>query len=188
MSKIISELFFTFARIGLFTFGGGYAMIGLIEEQCVERKKWITHEDMMNITVIAESTPGPIAINCATFVGYRQAGFTGAVAATLGMVLPAFLILFGISQFLDHFLEIRWIASAFRGIQIAVGLIILQAGVNMVRKMPKKPLPLSIAAGAFLAMLLINIFSVRFSTIALMLLAACISIAWGVCHKGGGKP
>ena len=74
----IPELFLTFARIGLFTFGGGYAMIPLIEDICVEKKKWITHDEMMNLAVIAESTPGPIAINCATFVGFRQGGLTGA--------------------------------------------------------------------------------------------------------------
>ena len=80
------ELFLTFAKIGLFTFGGGYAMISMIENACVENKKWISHDDMMNITVIAESTPGPIAINCATFVGYKQRGLIGAIVATMGIV------------------------------------------------------------------------------------------------------
>lgn len=84
--SILLELFFTFAKIGLFTFGGGYAMISIIENQCVERKKWISSDEMMNMTVIAESTPGPIAINCSTFAGYKRAGIPGAFAATLGMV------------------------------------------------------------------------------------------------------
>ena len=84
MKKII-ELFVTLFKIGLFTFGGGYAMISIIEDNCVEKKKWITHDEMMNVTVIAESTPGPIAINCATFVGYKVAGMMGAVFATLGV-------------------------------------------------------------------------------------------------------
>ena len=82
--SLLSSLFLTFAKIGLFTFGGGYAMISMIEHHCVEQKRWITHDEMMNVTVIAESTPGPIAINCATFVGYKQAGFVGALVATLG--------------------------------------------------------------------------------------------------------
>ena len=103
---MLLDLFLTFANIGLFTFGGGYAMISLIENACVERKHWITHDDMMNITVIAESTPGPIAVNCATFVGYRQKGLPGALAATLGLILPSFVIIYAVSVFLDSFLEI----------------------------------------------------------------------------------
>ena len=135
---MLLDLFLTFANIGLFTFGGGYAMISLIENACVERKHWITHDDMMNITVIAESTPGPIAVNCATFVGYRQKGLPGALAATLGLILPSFVIIYAVSLFLDSFLEITWIASAFRGIRIAVGILIVDAVVNMIRKMKKK--------------------------------------------------
>lgn len=88
---ILLDLFLTFAKIGLFTFGGGYAMISLIEDSCVEKKRWITHDEMMNVTVIAEYTPGPIAINCATYVGYKQKSLSGAAAATVGMVLPSAL-------------------------------------------------------------------------------------------------
>ena len=114
--KRIFELFATFFKIGLFTFGGGYAMIGIIEDTCVEKKKWITHDDMMTVTVIAESTPGPIAINCSTFVGYKQGGFLGSVAATCGVVMPSFIIIYLISLFLDSLLEVQLIANAFRGI------------------------------------------------------------------------
>ena len=174
--SLLLNLFLTFAKIGLFTFGGGYAMISLIENQCVERKKWITHDEMMNITVIAESTPGPIAINCATFVGYKQAGLLGSLIATLGIVLPSFLIIFVISMFLNQFLEITWISNAFKGIKIAVGLLILDAAITMIRKMQKKWLPLSIMVGSCIAMLLINIFSWNFSSITLMLIAAIISL------------
>ena len=174
--SLLLNLFLTFAKIGLFTFGGGYAMISLIENQCVERKKWITHDEMMNITVIAESTPGPIAINCATFVGYKQADLLGSLIATLGIVLPSFLIIFAISMFLNQFLEITWIANAFKGIKIAVGLLILDAAITMIRKMQKKWLPLSIMIGSCIAMLLINIFSWNFSSITLMLIAAIISL------------
>ena len=174
--SLLLNLFLTFAKIGLFTFGGGYAMISLIENQCVERKKWLTHDEMMNITVIAESTPGPIAINCATFVGYKQAGLLGSLIATLGIVLPSFLIIFVISIFLNQFLEITWIANAFKGIKIAVGLLILDAAITMIHKMPKKWLPLSIMVGSCIFMLLINIFSWSFSSITLMLIAAIISL------------
>lgn len=179
------ELFAAFAGIGLFTFGGGYAMISMIEHTCVEKKRWITHDDMMNVTVIAESTPGPIAINCATFVGYKQRGLPGAAAATIGMVLPSFCILFLIARVLDDFLAIEWIAHAFGGIKAAVGILILDAALKMIRKMQKKPLPLAIMGTAFLAMLLIDVFALRVSSIALMLLAGTVSLALWRARSGG---
>ena len=183
--NILTDLLFTFAKVGLFTFGGGYAMIAVIENICVEEMKWITHDEMMDVTVIAESTPGPIAINCATYVGYRQAGFAGAVAATLGIVLPSFLIIYAISAYLDSFLEIRWIAAAFKGIKIAVGVLIAQAGMTMLKKMPKKPLPRAFMAFAFSVMLLGNLLSVKVSTVALMLLCGMVSIVLFAAKKGG---
>lgn len=185
--NLLFDLFLTFAKIGLFTFGGGYAMISLIENSCVGKKGWITHDEMMNVTVIAESTPGPIAINCATFVGYKQKGLIGAIAATIGMVLPSFCIIFLISMLLDNFLEIAWIAHAFMGIKIAVGILILDAAIKMIRKMQKKPIPLTIMACAFLAMLLIDIFALHVSSITLMLIAAVISLAIFLTRRNTGK-
>lgn len=185
--RILLELFLTFAKIGLFTFGGGYAMISLIENNCVEKKKWFTHDEMMNMTVIAESTPGPIAINCATFIGFKQAGFIGALIATLGVALPSFIIIYAISMFFDQFLEIAIIANAFKGIKIAVGILILDTAITMIRKMQKKILPLVIMICSFVAMLLINIFAWNFSSIALMLIAAVISLVI-FCIKGKGTP
>lgn len=190
--NILLDLFLTFAKIGLFTFGGGYAMISMIENACVEKKQWITHEDMMNVTVIAESTPGPIAINCATFVGYRQKGFAGALSATLGIVLPSFVIIYLISMFLDNFLEIMLIANAFKGIRIAVGILILDAAITMIKKMRKKLVPCVIMVCSFMAMLLINIFSLNFSSISLMLVAAVVSLAvfliqGAPAQKGGAE-
>ncbi len=175
--NILADLFLTFAKIGLFTFGGGYAMIALIDRSCVEKKAWISHDEMMDITVIAESTPGPIAINCATYVGYKQKGLAGAVAATVGIVLPSFCIILLISSVLDNFLEIAWVAHAFRGIKIAVGILIFDAAVKMICKMPKKPLPLGIMGGAFCSMMLINVLALRVSSITLMLVAAVVSVA-----------
>ncbi len=185
--SILLDLFITFAKIGLFTFGGGYAMIALIENTCVENKRWITHDEMMSITVVAESTPGPIAINCATFVGFKQRGFTGALTATIGMILPSFCIIFAISKYLDRFLEIAWIAHAFQGIKIAVGILILDAGVKMLQKMQKKPLPRVFALCAFAAMLLINIFSVRISSVILMLCAGFISLIIFIVNMPAAK-
>ena len=172
MMKLLLDLFLTFSKIGLFTFGGGYAMIPLIENVCVTKKEWITHEEMMNITVIAESTPGPIAINCATYVGSKKKGFWGAVAATLGVTLPSFLIILMISFFIDRFLLIKWVASAFKGIKIAVGILILDAAIKMIVKMKKKALSIIILSVAFIAMMLINAFALRVSTIILMLASA----------------
>lgn len=174
--NIILDLFLTFAKIGLFTFGGGYAMISMIEDCCVEKKKWITHDEMMNITVIAESTPGPIAINCATFIGYKQSGIIGALFTTFGIVLPSFVVIFIISIFLDSFLELTIIASAFKGIKIGVGILIVDAGITMVKKMKKKILSEVIMVCSLIAMLLINIFSLNFSSISLMVMAAIVSL------------
>ena len=174
--SILLDLFLTFAKIGLFTFGGGYAMISMIENNCVERKQWITHDEMMNITVIAESTPGPIAINCATFTGYKKAGFVGALVATLGMILPSFMVIYLISMCLDNFLELTVIANAFKGIKIGVGILILDAAITMLKKMPKKKLPRTIMVCACIAMTCINVFAWNFSSISLMLIAATVSL------------
>lgn len=182
----------TFAKIGLFTFGGGYAMIPMMERNCVEIKGWITHDEMLNVTIIAESTPGPVSINCATFVGLRQAGLWGALVATLGMVLPSFVIIYVISVFMENFLEITIIANAFKGIKIAVGLLILDAGLNMIGKMRKQRrkakadeaktprtigLQTAIMVVSCAMMLAINIFSWHISTIILMLAAALVGLA-----------
>ena len=174
--NILLDLFLTFAKIGLFTFGGGYAMIAMIENSCVEQKQWITHDEMMNITVIAESTPGPIAINCATFTGYKKAGFPGALTATLGIITPSFIVIYLISMFLDHFLEMTMIANAFKGIKIAVGILILDAAATMIKKMQKKKLPRTLMVCSCMIMLCVNLFAWNFSSISLMLIAGIVSL------------
>ena len=174
------ELFLTFAKIGLFTFGGGYAMISMIENACVENKKWISHDDMMNITVIAESNPGPIAINCATFVGYKQRGLIGAIVATMGIVFPSFAIIYLIAILMDDFLEITVIANAFKGIKLAVGILILDAALKMIQKMQRKPIPIVIMVCAATLMMITNIFSLKLSIspIMLIIISAMLGI-WG---------
>jgi len=189
---MLLELFLMFFKIGLFTFGGGYAMISIIEDNCVERKKWITHEEMINMTVIAESTPGPIAVNCATFTGYKKAGFFGALAATLGMVMPSFIIIYVISGFLDHFLEVTVIAHAFAGIKIAVGILILDAAVTMIKKMRGKRQARVMMVCSGIVMLGIHILAWNFSSISLMLLAGGVSLTIFLLkgaqgQKGGTK-
>ncbi|MBR4762248.1 MAG: chromate transporter [Clostridia bacterium] len=179
---LIFELFLTFAKIGLFTFGGGYAMIPIIENTCVEKKKWITDEEMMNMTVIAESTPGPIAINCSTYVGFKQKGILGAVAATLGVILPSFIIIFVISLFLDNFLSITFIASAFKGIKCAVGILIVDAALKMFKKIKKTAFSVTITLLTFAALLVIDFLSVNVSSIVLLVAAAIVGVA--VCLIG----
>ena len=174
---LLSELALSFMKVGLFTFGGGYAMISVITDTCVEKKQWLTQDEMMELTVVAESTPGPIAINCATYVGYKMAGMPGAVLATLGIVLPSFVILYIISVFLDHYLEYKVIAAACKGIKVGVSLLILDAGFMMLKKMKKKLQPRLIASCAFVIMLLSNSFSLRISSVLLMLAAGVISLS-----------
>lgn len=185
--KILSDLFIVFFKIGLFTFGGGYAMLALIEDICVEKKKWITHEEMMDITVIAESTPGPIAINLATYVGYKLRKIPGALIATIGMIIPSFFIIFLISQFLDRFLEIKWVSSAFQGIKIAVAILIIDAAVKMIRKMKKKPFQITIMIAALISMLVINIIALHVSSLVIMLAGAAAGLIFYAVHNQRGK-
>ena len=173
-TNILSDLILTFMKIGFFTFGGGYAMISLIDKECVENKKWLTHDELIDITVIAESTPGPIAINCATYVGYQQAGLCGAVLSTLGIVLPSFVVIYLISLFFDNILEVSAIANAFKGIKIAVGVLILNVALKMLKKMSRKKLPLAVMSASLIAMLAINLLKLNFSSIYIILSAGLI--------------
>ena len=194
MSKreIWAELVSVFTKIGLFTFGGGYAMISLIEHECVEKKHWLTHEALMDITVIAESTPGPIAINCATYVGYQQAGFVGATLATIGIVFPSFMVIYLISLFFDNFLEIELIAHAFEGIKVAVAVLILGVAIKMVQRMPKKPQQLATILGSLAAMLIINFGHLHLSSLYIILASGFVGYILFRLQRpkqstGGGK-
>lgn len=184
---ILFALAAAFFKIGLITFGGGYAMIAIIEDICVEKKGWITHDEMMDLTVVAESTPGPVAINCATFVGWRMAGLAGALAATAGVVLPSFIIILAISRFLEHFLEITVIASAFRGIQVAVGLLVLTAAYSIIRQMEKRPLAVGILGCAFAVMLASGLLGLGVSSVSLLLAAAAVSLGLPALQKVRGR-
>ena len=185
-----ADLFCTFARIGAFTFGGGYAMLSLLEHECVEKKQWLTADEMTEITVIAESTPGPIAINCATYTGLKQAGLPGAVLATLGMVLPSFLIIVVISAFLQHALTVQLVAKALKGIRAAVALLILQAGIRMLRNILKKMPDKKSAAMFFSLFLMISLVSLLLSwhipTILLILAAGLMGYVL-FSRKGAAK-
>ena len=179
MSKLkeLWLLFFTFFKIGAFTFGGGYAMLSLIEDECVEKHGWMTHAEMADMTAIAESTPGPISINCATHIGYRRFGVLGAALTTLGVVLPSFIIILLIANFFDAILEVPIINAAFRGIRVAVALLILRVGIKLTRKTPRRPFLVGIFLGAAAASLLIHIFTLGISTVYLILSAALLGLA-----------
>lgn len=189
---LLLELFLTFAKIGAFTFGGGYAMLALLDHTCVEEKKWLTNEEFSDLTVIAESTPGPIAINCSTYAGYKKAGVPGAVVSTLGMVLPSFVILLLISLFFENILAYPIIAKAFRGIRVAVSLLILRAGYKMVTKMLKstktKLSSLLLVVIFFGISLCLSLFNIRISTIWLILASGlCGFFLYGIRRKEAVK-
>ena len=169
-------LFFSMLKIGLFTFGGGYAMISLLDRECVERRKWLSSDEFVDLVTIAESTPGPIAINCATYVGYKHSGVLGAVGATLGMCTPSFVIIYLISLFFDSFLSIGWVAEAFRGIQACVIFLILSAGIKLLRKMKKSAFNITVASLTFLSMVILSLFAVGFSSIFYILISGGIGL------------
>ena len=151
------QLFLTFFKIGAFTFGGGYAMIPLIQKEVVEEKKWITDDDILEIIAIAESTPGPIAINSATFVGYRVCGFWGSFFATLGVVLPSFVIILIISFVLNEFQNIKAVQYAFNGIRAGVLALLIKALWGMYKKTPKNIVSYIVIALSFIAVAIIDV-------------------------------
>lgn len=179
--KII-KLFTTFFRIGAFTFGGGYAMIPLIQKETVETHKWITDDDILEIIAIAESTPGPIAINSATFVGFRVAGVLGSVAATLGVVLPSFIIISVIALLLNEFQHIQAVKYAFWGIRAGVLALVLKALINMYKKCKKNVMAYIVMALAFIGAAILGIH-------VLIIIVACavIGLVYSLVKKGGNE-
>jgi chromate transporter len=171
------EIFLAMMKIGLFTFGGGYAMIALLESEFVSKKKWLSREEFLDMVAISESTPGPIAINAATYIGYKTRGLLGALLATVGVIIPSFIIIYAISLFFDAFLSIALVAKAFRGIQVAVVYLILSAGIKLLRGMKKTVLSVSILSATVLFMLLFSIFAIRFSTVLYILIAGAIGVS-----------
>ena len=149
MKNSLWKIFLTFFKIGAFTFGGGYAMIPLIQAEAAQKHGWVSDEDILEIVAIAESTPGPIAINAATFVGYRARGFLGAVCATLGVVLPSFLIILLVSGILREFQENVYVQYAFRGIRAGVLALIVKAMWGMYKKCKKNWVSYVVMISAF---------------------------------------
>ena len=175
-SKLLLTLFLSFFKIGAFTFGGGYAMLSLLENEFVEKRGWLTKEEFMDMVAIAESTPGPIAINSATFIGYKTAGVLGSALATLGVVLPSFIIIYVISLFLDKFLTFTLVANAFKGIQACVVYLIGSVGIKLFKQMKKKPLNIAILASVLVCMIGFSLFAIKFSSIIYILISGALGI------------
>ena len=174
--KTLMTLLLSMMKIGLFTFGGGYAMIRLLDNEFVGKRAWLDSDEFMDLVAIAESTPGPIAINCATYIGYRRAGVLGSICATVGMCIPSFTIIYIISLFFNSFLSVSWVASAFKGIQICVVFLILSAGLKMLKKVKKTPFSISVMSITFTSMITLSLFSVSFSSIFYILIFGGIGL------------
>ena len=175
MKKYI-DLFITMLKIGLFTFGGGYAMIALLENEFVSRRKWIEKNEFLDMVAIAESTPGPIAINAATYIGYRVLRFRGSLIATVGVCIPSFAIIYVISHFFDKFLSLTLVANAFKGIQICVIYLIFSAGVKMLKGISKTPFNVITIIAVMSAMIITSILAVNFSTIYYILICGICGV------------
>lgn len=186
--KSLETLFFTFFKIGLFTFGGGYAMIALLEEEFIQRRKWLDKDEFLDMTAIAESTPGPVAINSATYLGYKLAKVPGAATATVAVCLPSFIIIYAISLFFEQFTQLTVIANAFKGIQVCVIYLIFSAGVRMLKALDKSPFATGVLAAVMLVMVGLSLAGVSVSSILLILLSGAAGVAaWLIGRRKEGK-
>ena len=186
--KSLETLFFTFFKIGLFTFGGGYAMIALLEEEFIQRRKWLDKDEFLDMTAIAESTPGPVAIDSATYLGYKLAKVPGAATATVAVCLPSFLIIYAISLFFEQFTQLTVIANAFKGIQVCVIYLIFSAGVRMLKALDKSPFATGVLAAVMLVMVGLSLAGVSVSSILLILLSGAAGVAaWLIGRRKEGK-
>ena len=187
-AKSLGTLFFTFFKIGLFTFGGGYAMIALLEEEFIQRRRWLDKDEFLDMAAIAESTPGPVAINSATYLGYKLAKVPGAATATVAVCLPSFLIIYAISLFFEQFTQLTVIANAFKGIQVCVIYLIFSAGVRMLKALDKSPFATGVLATVMLVMVGLSLAGVSVSSILLILLSGAAGVAaWLIGRRKEGK-
>ena len=169
-------IFLVMLKIGLFTFGGGYAMIALLENEFVTKKKWIGKDEFLDMIAIAESTPGPAAVNSATYLGYRVGGFPGAFLGTLAVCIPSFIIIYAISLFFDAFLSIKYVGYAFRGVQACVIYLIASAGLKLFREMKKDVLSMVLCGASLVCMVAFSLFAVSFSSVFYILIAGAVGV------------
>ena len=177
--KELSDLFLTFARIGGFTFGGGYAMLPMLQKEVVEARHWATEDELMDYYAIGQCTPGIIAVNTATFIGYKQRGILGGIAATLGVIAPSMVIITVIAAFIKGFADIPAVAQAFAGIRACVCVLIF----NAVVRLGKKSLISKTAVAIFCVILALSLFT-DLSPALLVILAGLFGVING---KIGGK-
>ncbi len=176
--KPLLQLFLSFLKIGAFTFGGGYAMMPIMQKEVVDKKHWATDDDIVKLLVISESTPGVLAVNSATFIGYQIGGFWGSLLATLGVVLPSFIVISIISLFIVQFKELEYVGYAFSGIRAGVAMLILNAVFKLSKKAKKGWFAYTIFALAFLVALF-----TEFSVILLLLFGAIMGIIYGTMNR-----
>ena len=174
--------------MGLFSIGGGPTMLTLLQGELVERKKWIDNDELMEITAIAESTPGPIAINLATYIGYKRNGFLGAVLATLGVIVTPFVLMYLISLFLENVLPVEAVKYAFAGIKVGVVFLLVRVTFTLVKNIKKDWFGVIMMSIVTTTMILFTIFSVSFSAIYFILLGALLGlVVYGIIPKKRGK-
>lgn len=175
--SILLAIFLSMLKIGCFAFGGGYAIIALLENEFISKRNWIDHDEFLDVVAIAESTPGPIAINVATYIGYKLKGVFGAVVATVGMCLPSFVIMYLVSLFYEQFMEITLVAAAFKGIQICVVYLIASAGLKMLKKMKKTPQNIIVFSVTCIGMILCTLFDIHISSVWFILAAGVLGLS-----------
>lgn len=180
-------VFFTMMKIGAFTFGGGYAMIALLENEFVGKRAWLGKEEFLDLAAIAESTPGPIAINAATYIGFKRLGVVGAFVATLGMCLPSFVVIYLISLFFDAFLSLEIVGYAFKGIQVGVIYVIFSAGFKMLKGIKKTLFNVLVICSVWVAMVTLSLFAVRFSTVFYILICGTLGVVIYLIGRMRGK-
>ena len=187
-STSLLKLLFTFMKLGLFSFGGGATMLTLIRDEVVEKKGWIDDEELLEMTAIAESTPGPIAINLATYLGYKKRGWLGSIFATLGVVIPTFTIMFIISLFLGNLMQFEGVKYAFMGVKCGVIFLILRTVVSLAKGLKGDYIAIVIFIVVALAMIAFTIFAIDFSAIYFILLGGLVGfIVYGLIKTKKGE-
>ncbi len=181
--KELLELLLVFLKLGLFTFGGGYAMIPQIKEIVIEKKHWLTEDELLEVIAISESTPGPVAINLATYIGFKKRKFLGALFSTIGVIIPSFIVILIISLFFDKFIRNKYVSYAFVGIKCAVAILIISAALDMLKKVEKNAFNICLIIIVSITLILLEIFQIKFSSIFLILIGGMLGIILCACKR-----
>jgi len=185
--KTLLQLFIDYFKVGLFTFGGGLSMIPLIEKTFVDKRKYITNDELLDIVSIAEATPGVIAVNCATYIGYKIQGFIGSLVATIGVTLPSFLVILLISYFYDSFIQIEVIKYLINGLTVGVTFLLFKAGAKIYKSYNKNWLGYVLIVLSFISLLVIKILNINISTILFILSGGLIYLIYFIVISYSAK-